>query len=234
MFGSLHFQPGGNLHVSLYCITCGCYFLHSLRGISLCELSKAFFYLLQRLSCFHWIRQPFTAGTGGLGGGVGGVDCWSFAFSTHCLVNEPESGYCHLSSSGLDSAVPCLIDISFPSIPTQTPRTSFHIQPYYQTLISLSMAWARPDEYTFNAHTYLSPLSLSALLLFIKEAGEQSWEFRLRLDLQEIPLNKTFNLVFRLKSVNSVETGERKCKVPFFCPLVASTSQLIYYLLKFF
>lgn len=65
------------------------------------------------------------------GGGDGGGGRRSFAFSAHCLVNEPESGYCRLSFSGLDSAVPCLIDISFPSVPTQTPHTSFHIQPYY-------------------------------------------------------------------------------------------------------
>lgn len=58
-------------------------------------------------------------------------------------------------------------------------------------MISLSMAGVRPDEYTFNAHTYLSTLSFCPhSFLFIKESKKKkekkSWEFRLRLDLQEM------------------------------------------------
>lgn len=195
--------------------------LLGLGGISLCELSKAFFYLLQRLPHFLWIRWPFTVG---MGCGV-----WrSFAFSTHCLVNEPESGYCRLSSSDRDSAVPCLIDISLSSISTQNPPIKPHST--FSLITKHWLACQCPGQDLMNTHlmfAHLYPLSLSLSLLFIKDSGEESWGFRLRLDLQEIHLNQTFNLVFRFKSVNPVTTSERKYQGGEIIPFVASTSQLL-------
>lgn len=67
------------------------------------------------------------------------------------------------------------------------------------------MAGARPDEYTFNARTYLSLLSL-CLRSYYSSERQESRELRRTLD----HLNKTFNLVFRFKSMSSVRAGERR------------------------
>lgn len=129
--------------------------LHGLRDISSCELSKAFFYLL---SHFHWKASVYSwDGWVGAGGG----DCRSFAFSTHCLVNEPESGYCRLSSSGLDSAVPCLIDI--PSLPSQPKPPTPHSTFSFITKHWLACQWPRPD--LMNTHLMLAHLSVSAPII---------------------------------------------------------------------
>lgn len=159
--------------------------LLGLGGISLCELSKAFFYLLQRLPHFLWIRWPFTVG---MGCGV-----WrSFAFSTHCLVNEPESGYCRLSSSDRDSAVPCLIDISLSSISTQNPPIKPHST--FSLITKHWLACQCPGQDLMNTHlmfAHLYPLSLS-LCYSSKTRGRRAedldWDWTCRKFISTKPL----------------------------------------------
>lgn len=142
-----------------------------LRGIPLCELSRRFFLPAAATPSFPlnkaavYSREGWDGWWCRRGGG-----CRSFAFSTHSLVNEPESGYCRLSSSGLDSAAPCLIDISFPLRPNRTPPTP-HSTFSLITKHWLACQWPGPD--LMNTHlmlAHISPLSLSPLLLFTKRS----------------------------------------------------------------
>lgn len=111
--------------------------------------------------------------------GGGGDSRVLYSAHTHCLVNEAESRYCRLSSSGLDSAVPVLIDISSP--PSRPGPPTAHSTFSLITKHRLARQWPRPgpDEHTLNARTYLclARSSYSSRGLERRVGGPDSYRF---------------------------------------------------------